>query len=82
MKVYYDGMFHVEITNQYHFDVENVYDAKRALLKMIAAEFDIEINKKLSENAIDDIDDPELILPSTLEPDLYWVQTNANKRSS
>ena len=71
MKVYYDGIFHVEIKNQYHFGVENVYDAKRALLKMIAAEFDIEINKKLSENAIGDIDDPELILPSTPEPEVY-----------
>ena len=71
MKVYYDGIFHVEIANQYHFGVENVYDAKRALLKMIAAEFDTEINKKLSENAIEDIDDPELILPSTPEPEVY-----------
>ena len=71
MNVYYDGMFHVEIKNQYDFNVENVYDAKRALLKMIAAEFDIEINKKLSENAIDGIDDPELILPSTPEPEVY-----------
>ena len=71
MKVYYDGIFHVEIANQYHFGVENVHDAKRALLKMIAAEFDTEINKKLSENAIDGIDDPELILPSTPEPEVY-----------
>ena len=52
MNVYYDGMFHVEIKNQYHFNVENVYDAKRALLKMIAAEFDTEINKKLREKDI------------------------------
>ena len=71
MKVYYDGIFHVEIANQYHLDIENVYDAKRALLKMIDAEFDAEINKKLSANAIDDIDDPELILPSTPEPEVY-----------
>ena len=71
MKVYYDGIFHVEIKNQYHFDVENVQDAKKALLKMISAEFDTEINKKLSGNAIDDIDDHELILPSTPEPEVY-----------
>lgn len=71
MKMYYDGVFHMEINNQYHCDVKNIHEAKKSLLRMICAEFDAEVNKKLSENAINDIDDHELILPKMPEPEVY-----------
>lgn len=51
MKIFYDGMYHIEldIKDSFHLNADNINKAKQIWLKIMSEKFDEEVNNRLGE---------------------------------
>lgn len=51
MKIFYDGMYHIELDRKvsFHLNADNINKAKQIWLKIMSEKFDEEVNNRLGE---------------------------------
>ena len=55
MKIFYDGMYHIELDgmDSFHLSADNISKAKQIWLKIMSEKFDQEVNNRLGEYGIE-----------------------------
>ena len=55
MKIFYDGMYHIELDrmDSFYLNADNISKAKQIWLKIMSETFDQEVNNRLGEYGIE-----------------------------